>query len=336
MKLITLGDSITWGYLNHDPNTYRGHPTYPERIGIVNGWEVTNAGISGTEIADGNDRLTDVIYRYNFANYDKASIMFGTNDYNNGQESLDDVRAGITTAINKIRGDNPNILIYGILPLQTFLETDSLDKANVRGFSQNQLADTMSYTYKSFNVPVYDWRSNPLVTVDNWHDTLSDEQHPNNATYTAMGNRLAEFLSQAELLSVTDVWQLLSILNHNFLMINEYLNDFVEWFNSAELIHQTLSMPHVSQISSNRLDRAFRVQMLQGFEDTKSGINGILSALMDTFIKDYSSGIGRPYPLVTFETPLKLLIQTDDYNHCWDAIRQGLAELEEIKTEYKN
>lgn len=106
VDLIFIGDSITQGWEGD-----RGQPIWEKFYGKR---KAMNAGISG-------DRTQHVLWRLENGNIDGitpklAVVMIGTN--NSGTDSPDDVAAGITAIVEKLREKLPEtkVLLLGIFP----------------------------------------------------------------------------------------------------------------------------------------------------------------------------------------------------------------------------
>lgn len=106
VDLIFIGDSITEGWAG-EPGKDVWQKFYGER-------KAMNAGIGG-------DRTQHVLWRLDNGNIDGikpklAVVMIGTN--NSGSDSPDDIAAGITAIVEKLRAKLPatKILLLGIFP----------------------------------------------------------------------------------------------------------------------------------------------------------------------------------------------------------------------------
>lgn len=200
-KIITMGDSITCGYDGYQTLTNMGYPTWLSRYLNT---KVTNVGYNGAFLAQGDGNvetpgdLTTVVNEHNFKNYNVATIAYGTNDYGHSTNSLDDISAELTKDIKKMKSDNKNLIIYGILPLTRYdNNTNSDEVAGQGGYSMNQLRDAEAQVYKDNNIPYLDWRNDAkqIITDANHTTRFNDGRlHPNPMTYQLMGREIAQFM----------------------------------------------------------------------------------------------------------------------------------------------
>ncbi|USS84831.1 SGNH/GDSL hydrolase family protein [Fructilactobacillus myrtifloralis] len=199
--LIMLGDSITNGFdgtrdLTHNLSYYL-HQLLPN-------WEITNAGVNAGAIIGTTERdLTFQVETHSFQDYQLATLFFGTNDFAHSEAPLSQVTQTLTTNITRIKEENPNITVVGILPLKRF--DGGVDNQTITGLGQytlDELDDALTTVYHHFNIPVLDWRTvaPELLTIDNYQTTLADQRlHPTATTYHEMAVILADFLHQHHL-----------------------------------------------------------------------------------------------------------------------------------------
>ena len=153
--------------------------------------------MDGTSSSDFPQRVDALLEDKNFNSYDIITIGYGTNDYAYGSHSLVEIQQTMITQINRIIAANKNIKIYGILPISSykFGGTDNLGSAK---FSENDLLDAEIEVYKSFGIPYLDWRTDPVVTDQNYKTTLSNDSknntHPTQETYNIIAQRVALFI----------------------------------------------------------------------------------------------------------------------------------------------
>lgn len=199
-KIISLGDSITKGYDGYETLDNMGYPTWLSRYLNTS---VTNAGYNGAFLCDGGEEETDgdmtpTVNSHNFKNYDVATISYGTNDYGHVSNSLADIETTLRQNIKKMKSDNKNLIIYGILPITRYdADSNSDNVIGKGGFTMNDLRDAEAAVYKSYNIPVLDWRndSTQLITDANHKYRLYDERlHPTAKTYQLMGREIAKFM----------------------------------------------------------------------------------------------------------------------------------------------
>ena len=197
-KLIVLGDSIMWGMTGFGSNHPRANPAIPQAIGNQLGWEVDNEAISGTKYADNRDGQDFIpqVNKFNFKDYDAVLLGYGINDFDDQPyATIPQVQDAMAKGIAKIRSDNSAIKIFVELPTPSFVYGTTDGAVNGAGISQRTMYDAIEQQAQNSGCPVYDWRSDPLITYDNRNQTLGDGQiHPVQAVQTQMANRLAAWI----------------------------------------------------------------------------------------------------------------------------------------------
>ncbi|MGK4239188.1 SGNH/GDSL hydrolase family protein [Limosilactobacillus reuteri] len=192
-KMICLGDSIMQGWDGHKSVA----TPIPQMIGQINGWQVDNKAIGGTNFLGGDNPFTQMVEKNHFENYDYVLIGYGVNDFSYPSGSIDDEKRAINQGLQAIRAANPLVKILVELPTQDFRNNViSLTAKNGRGWSQDDLCNAIIEVAKENDCAYYDWRPAPLITYLNRTTTLGDsEVHPTLATMQAMAKVLADALS---------------------------------------------------------------------------------------------------------------------------------------------
>lgn len=192
-KIIALGDSITQGWTGSTTVA-----SWTAQVSQVLGVPVDNVAVGGSTLTGGNTahNFLQQITEVDFTAYDIVTIFFGINDFNYYKPTLDDLKTTLATGIQQIKQANPNIEIYGILPIQSWEFFLSLADPNSAGWSQNDMLDAEKAVYEGAQVNgVLDWRDDPVVTDENRLDFLGDQvTHPNETTYVLMGDRITTLI----------------------------------------------------------------------------------------------------------------------------------------------
>jgi autotransporter-associated beta strand protein len=108
---VAIGDSITQGFgeLNVSLSSAM---TYPWKLAAANGWRLYNLGIGGSwvtpAVADGWPTLNPTI----------ITVLWGYNDWNSGT-ALTTIQQQLTNLVVRLRAQQPNARIYGILQTAT-------------------------------------------------------------------------------------------------------------------------------------------------------------------------------------------------------------------------
>lgn len=203
MRLIMLGDSITQGW---NGSTFVEHPLdywIAQKLNIT----VDNHGHNAGRIVGNRDNdLMPNIDAANLSQYDAVSIGYGINDFDGTNVSLDMIAEQLISCLDAIRKQNKDIVIYGILPLPTWLHQSNQNTAKNAGFTENELIDALIDVYLQQDCFVLDWRLNPIVTKDNYQTMYADGVlHPSQSTYELLGNRIAQFIDNPQ--TPLQIWQ---------------------------------------------------------------------------------------------------------------------------------
>ena len=178
-KGIAIGDSMTRGAYYVGNNTGNSIvQSYPYYLNKLNGWDVTNAGVSGITAKGWYD---SELTKYNYAEYDFAIIWLGTNGRLEGDVSTattDDNLGAYMAIIDTIKAQNPEIKIYLV---------------NVGGGTEETNNNIKQIAEMKGNLPIFD-HTHLRADADS---NASAIYHKDNALHwTKIGNlRLAEFLS---------------------------------------------------------------------------------------------------------------------------------------------
>ena len=226
VKALVLGDSIAQGY---DGHTTVSTP-WPAYVANKLGWEVDNKAIGGTSVVNGENSLLKRLESFTYSNYDRIFLAYGTNDYGLANVSLDDFNKGYERAIKYIKGSAPNAIVYLVMPIQSWLLTDSMDVPNNQGITQNKLCDAERSLAKRTGCLFYDWRDNPVVNERNRTTYLGDlVLHPTQNTYNLLGIALIE-----RMIDVADLVKIFNTMddggtkiNENFDALNRELANYV-------------------------------------------------------------------------------------------------------------
>lgn len=226
VKALVLGDSIAEGY---DGHTIVSTP-WPAYIANKLGWEVDNKSIGATSLVNGGNSLLTRLESLTYSNYDRIFLAYGTNDYGLANVSLDDFNKGYERAVKYIKGSAPNAIVYIVLPIQSWLLTDSMDVPNSQGITQNQLCNAERSLAIRTGCLFYDWRDNPVVNERNRTTYLGDTVlHPTQNTYNLLAIALIE-----RMINVADLTNIFNTMddggtkiNDNFEALNQELANYV-------------------------------------------------------------------------------------------------------------
>ncbi|USS94012.1 phage tail protein (plasmid) [Fructilactobacillus ixorae] len=194
-RWITLGDSITQGY---SPDQHGPNIDYPYKASrLLQVASVDNAGVGGgTFSEDGGSDLESkkVVDSHNFANYDFATIAYGTNDFHISSWG-NKIADSINYMVNKMRKENPNIRIYGILPPPRHDYSGTIWEQSNGAYSFGALLNCIKDAYQKLNIQYLDWwNDNPVIFSDN-KGLSSDHLHPNGYGYDEMTERIVGFIN---------------------------------------------------------------------------------------------------------------------------------------------
>lgn len=192
-NIIALGDSVTQGWTGVSTV-----PSWTAQVSQVLGVPVDNVAVGGSTLTGGNGahNFLQQITEVDFTAYDIVTIFFGINDFNYYKPTLTDLKDTLAKGLKQIKQANPNIEVYGILPIQSWEFFLTLNDPNSAGWTQNEMLDAEAEVYNQQQVNgVLDWREDPVVTDENRLEYLGDGvTHPNETTYVLMGDRIATFI----------------------------------------------------------------------------------------------------------------------------------------------
>lgn len=138
-RMVAMGDSIYAG-VSGSGGSVTGDKRIPNMIANELGWSCDNEAVSGSTLAGkGGGDFLQMVQRLNFKNYDVCLLEYGVNDFDWTWEGLSELPAALDKGVEKIRGDNPDIMIFYQLPTPTWKHVDSLDKEDGNGWTQNDI-----------------------------------------------------------------------------------------------------------------------------------------------------------------------------------------------------
>lgn len=318
MKIVMLGDSITEGW-DGSVDVERPESYFIQQ---VLGMPTTNLGHGGGAIIGTQSKdLPQVVSSTDFRQYDLVTIGYGVNDFDGGSGSIRELTDTLNDQIQLIYESNPDILLVGILPI--WGNTDAINaNESPAGYGWDELQDAEKDVYISNGGIVLDWRSDPVVTPNNFNQLLGDKWlHPTQATYELLGNRIANFIRDNLGLSLVPydgiVWHLKDNLNQNFGSLNQRIGIV------AGLLGKSIS--HIEPVTSNSLGRAYRMQMLNGLRTAISDVNELVSAIDDSDLHSIN-----PVLPVWLQSDNRF---TDTLNNVWDAVDRCLFKVQRLSTQ---
>lgn len=184
-KMLCLGDSITVGWTG----VTTAKVPYPEYIGKQLNWEIDNKGASATSAVNGPDSLLKRLKNFDLTTYDAVMISYGTNDYGLENVNLRDFKIGYEQALKYIKGSNPKLNIYILLPIQSWILSGSMDTPNKMGVSQNDICNAERDIANKMGFRFLDWRDDPILKAKNRFEFFGDGVlHPKEWVLHMMGD----------------------------------------------------------------------------------------------------------------------------------------------------
>ena len=199
-KLLCLGDSIMWGVTGFDAAHPRANPTIPDKVGQLIGAQTDNRAVSATSVNDGGQSMVDLLPTVNLADYDYILLGYGANDWGLNRETLDALKAGLEIFSSMYTASGSTAYVLVALMIESFINNaTSLDSPNKIGVTQNQVMDTFKDWAQEHGYHCYDWRSDPIVTPQNYKTRLGDGcLHPDFNTQMEMAQRLADYIKSTD------------------------------------------------------------------------------------------------------------------------------------------
>lgn len=351
VRLIAFGDSIFEGWDGHED--IDRSKRIPETIGKINGWDVTNKAVGGTQFS-GNNSFDSFTAQTNFFAYDIVLVGFGVNDWCY-PSSLDSEQQAIEQGIRNIRATNPDIPIVFELPTEDFRKgSTSLDDKNSRGWSQNDLCDLILRVANQNGCTAYDWRSDPLITYANHTTTLGDGQvHPTQATMDAMAQRLAPVVKAAwdnrkradnnnhddhhddnhneqkgpvQLVKLTDPFKIGDVFQENSNKVVQTINQIYDKVSDISGIEEAKKVK-LDFTNTDQLNRELRNSILQSFTKLRALTNDLIDFCNSHGFIDDITGMT---PHITIEPPRQLDLgeaYQNQYNQQWNTLATTLNRL---------
>jgi hypothetical protein len=306
-----LGDSITEGW-DGSVDVDR-----PEAYFIQQALNMptTNLGHGGGAIIGTQSKdLPQVVSSTDFRQYDLVTIGYGVNDFDGGSGSIRELTDTLNDQIQLIYESNPDILLVGILPI--WGNTDAINaNESPAGYGWDELQDAEKDVYISNGGIVLDWRSDPVVTPNNFNQLLGDKWlHPTQETYELLGNRIALFIRQNLCLSLVQFDGLKDNLNQNFTNLNNRLTNLANRLNVSTSV--------IEPVTSDLLGLTFRNQMLTGLRTAIDDVN-LLVRQLD----------GRDVRSINPTLPIGLLIDQhfgETLNNVWNTLDHCLFNLQRL------
>lgn len=331
MNIIMLGDSITKGY---KPDGYTPY-TLAKTISSKTGATVLNAGYNGARVSVGDGSFDTIVNEYNFGLFDMVIIMYGTNDFGWQDETIDQFRTGYQQALDKIRNDSSTIKIKLVTPIHEFaFANGDLNFKNNHGVSQNMISDAVVELAQKNHADVFDWRQHNVVTDKS--QLYPDGTHPRDATYKAMGEALADWISgNSTVVEVTDV--ALSHVDSPFTIKDNVITNYAKCLNALKVIYPKVSRligdehtfePTVLKLDDDIFNRAMWLYIVHVFDQLKMYTNQAIEVFRSNGFANFRTG--KDFEEVNITRPTSLLIDKNYQsvlNHNWDELQKALNDL---------
>lgn len=302
-----LGDSITEGWDGFE-NVEQNEAYWVERD---TGFPVTNHGHGGGAIVgDQSKDLTQAVSNTDFSQYDLVTIGYGVNDFNGSNSSLQNLIQVLDNNIERICASNSNIILVGILPILG--NTNAINAGiSAAGYSWNDFQNALLNEFKQRNGYAIDWRINPIVTKNNFSETLNDNWlHPNLATYELLGKRISDEIMVIDSSYIESIpysaYEIKYVFNKNVQKINVLTDHYDD--ETKDFVGKSVLKTQLSTINSNYFDRQFRHEMLQSISEL-----GILLNELDElfFLLGITDKNGNLYKSSKIDFPDSLIINDD-------------------------
>lgn len=205
-KLLTLGDSITYGAMstNH----------YQDKIAEITGATIINAGYSGSKYALilNHTPWNEFSFYQRSIDYDLTDIeyifvMYGTNDFGNhvpiGTMESDEytIKGALVKGLTNLFTRKPDLKIFFSTPIfrATYDGTDFVDldtKTNDLGLTIHDYSQAALDVCEKFRIPVFNAQAECGINQQNHATYLADRLHPNNDGNDLIGIQFANFIKK--------------------------------------------------------------------------------------------------------------------------------------------
>ena len=202
-NIWVIGDSLAVGW-DGQRNVSKNYPTLvgeklqPKvmQASYASSGSQISGNQNGTPTYDMSNNVQRVINDQQFSDANILIIELGVNDLNYSSNNLGYVQQRLQSNIQRLRKANPNIKIFGVLPLASY----QTNKASQYSLSDLQVA--LTKVYNSFGIPVLNWGN---TNVAHGPADLGDHLvHPTQSTYENMANAISEWLLESSNLNVSE------------------------------------------------------------------------------------------------------------------------------------
>lgn len=215
---VVLGDSIPEGYYSFmngsvPASALNASWSWVSKVAALNKWPVNNLADGGTGFLDEDDHQSagwKIANATDFSSYNLVTIAYGINDWK-GNQTLGTLTAdpsqlpttpttvlqAMQIMIEKILSDNPNVKIYGILPINCsaygdYADNYSLGTANSLGVTLDDFCTALESVYTFYGIEIIDMAHVSVIGRGNITSLLLDGVHPTPACHTLMARELSK------------------------------------------------------------------------------------------------------------------------------------------------
>lgn len=125
-----------------------------------------------------------------FSSLDKIVVFAGTNDLSVAALTIQNLKSGLTSALQTLFGAYPNLNLYGVLPVY---RSDAL-VVHPNGLTLPQINEAIAEVYDEFNIPYIDFYHKSGINANNYTYWLSDGLHQTDAGDLMMADKLSQWL----------------------------------------------------------------------------------------------------------------------------------------------
>ena len=244
--ILMIGDSLAVGW-NGKRNIQKNYPSllqqYLQPVSLINTFSSSGSEIAGNAAGKPTFDLTNNVSRLlqgdTLKQTDIVIIELGINDLNFGHNNLGYVQQRLQENIQRLRYANPNLKIFGVLPLTSYMQHKT------SSYSLLELKQALQKVYQSFGIPTINLKD---LGIGNSQADLGDRLvHPTQQTYQKMALALSNWLNANYLaanrehasrqLFISDGWQIneqnqVQYAKHNVLLTDYHkINKKRYYFN---------------------------------------------------------------------------------------------------------
>lgn len=133
------------------------------------------------------NNVSQIILNSQFKSVDILLLSLGINDLNYSDNNIDYIQQRLQANIIRLKSNNSNVVIIGILPFESYLKTKK------RQYQLQEMREALTEVYQSFDIPVLSWQQAGFFIG---YSSLNDGVHTKYMAYRRMSRTIINFMIQ--------------------------------------------------------------------------------------------------------------------------------------------